>query len=1143
MGLRFYIGGSGAGKSHILYEDVIRWSQEEPGTNFLIIVPDQFTMQTQKDIVLKHPNKGIMNIDVLSFGRLSYRVFEEVGGNDKPVLDDTGKSLVLRKIAGELEGKLQVIGSNLKKIGYIHEVKSSISEFMQYGIGAGELAKLIDFSGQRGALQYKLQDLKVLYEGFLDYIKGGFITTEESLTILKNRLVKSNMITKSVIVFDGFTGFTPVQNSLIQELMILAKDVIVTAVIDGKENPYQLDGEQKLFHLSKKTIATLSKLAQEANITRGKDIILQGAPVTRYADNESLSHLEQCLFRFGKEPYEKEQKSVCICEAENPGEEVRIVCRKIHTMIRERGYRYQDIAVVTGDLSGYAHFIENEFGKYAIPCFLDQTRGIVLNPFIEYIRSGLAVVRQKFSYEAVFHFLRSGLVDLAEGQVDRMENYVLAMGIRGIKRWTTLWTRRSKAMGADFEEELELLNHDRECVFNQLQPLLELGKKRCVEQIVRQVYAFITKADLQQKLVHLESHFKEEGDLSRAKEYAQIYRLVMDLLNQIVELLGNEIMDLQEFTQILDAGFGEIQVGTIPLNADQVVVGDIERTRLKKIKVLFFIGINDGIIPKNGGSGGLLSDIDREFLKEAEFELAPTPRQQMYIQRLYLYMNMTKPTEQLLLSYSKVNGEGKSIRPAYLVGTIQKMYPNLKIEKGGVHSLTEKLVTAKSGIPYLVAMLRDYAENRETSESEFFTLYHWYDNSEEYRLLLHKLVHAAFYEYTDNPLGKIVANALYGKNLENSVSRLEKYASCAYAHFLQYGLALQERGEYSFENVDMGNVFHGVLEAFAGKLAQTPYTWFDFPKEVGEALVDESLESYTIEYGDTVLFSSARNEYMITRMRRILRRTVSTLQYQLKKGVFSPSQFEVSFSVMEDLDSVNIALSGDEKMRLRGRIDRVDTYEDEENIYVKVIDYKSGNKSFDLVALYYGLQLQLVVYLNAAMEMAEKQHKGKQIVPAAVLYYHVFDPMVEKGNGQISPEELNQKLLEELKTTGVINASTAVTSKLDTSMTTKSDIIPVEYKKDGSFTAASSVMEENDLRTISSYVNKKIKEIGSGILAGKTDVNPYEMGIQSSCSYCSYAGICGYDSKITGYSMRKLGSMKKEEAFEKIKAEVEGGGE
>ncbi|MDE6920487.1 MAG: PD-(D/E)XK nuclease family protein, partial [Lachnospiraceae bacterium] len=387
-------------------------------------------------------------------------------------------------------------------------------------------------------------------------------------------------------------------------------------------------------------------------------------------------------------------------------------------------------------------------------------------------------------------------------------------------------------------------------------------------------------------------YFTEQGDLVRAKEYAQIYRLVMELLEQICGLLGEEELEIREFADILDAGFAEIKVGTIPQNVDKVVIGDIERTRLCEIKALFFIGVNDGIIPKSGGTGGIISDIDREFLQESEYELAPTPRQQMYIQRLYLYLMMTKPTELLYLSYAKVDNEGKSIRPAYLVNTVTRLFPDIEIGQPQLRPMEEQIESPADTLAYLVTLLRRYAADEIGEQRRFFiTLYDTYVRNERYAPVLEQMKRAAFSYLSNadtNRLPRELAHLLYGQILKNSISRLEKFASCAYAHFLQYGLSLEERGKYSFESVDMGNVFHAVLENFSDKIAGEGYTWFDFPAEAGERIVGECLEDYAAAYGETILYSSKRNEYMITRMRRILNRTVQTLQYQLRKGAFTP---------------------------------------------------------------------------------------------------------------------------------------------------------------------------------------------------------------------------------------------------------------
>lgn len=1143
MSLRFYFGPSGSGKSHRIYEEIMQRAAQEPGRNFLIIVPDQFTMQTQKDLVMRSDRGGILNIDVLSFGRLSHRILEEVGTKEMPVLDDTGKSLVLQKIAADLKEQLPAMGSLLHKQGYIHEVKSAISEFMQYGISTQDMDKLIASAEKRGALAMKLRDLKTLYRGFQDYIRDHFITTEETLDVLRRSLVKSKILPDSVVIFDGFTGFTPIQNRLIQELMRVCEETIVTVTIGEEEDPYQMDGEQKLFHLSKKTVADLVKLAAEAEVTRGEDVFVKGGP-NRFTEAPALCYLEQNLFRYQYEPYTEKQCEIRMFEALSPREEVHQTALYIRKLIREEGLTYRDIAVVIGDLEGYASYVETEFGQLEIPCFIDRTRGIILNPMIEYIKSALQLYIKDFSYDTVFHFLRSGMADISREEIDELENYVIRTGARGYRTYSRMFTRKTGEMQQGSgqedteraEETMERLNRIRQ-QFADTVEILHMAPRAKAGEYVDHLYDFLEQNQVQQKLLNYQQQFEQEGDLAKAREYAQIYRLVMDLLDQIYELLGEEEISLQEFADILEAGFGEITVGTIPQNVDRIVVGDMERTRLKQVKVLFFLGVNDGNIPKNVSKGGIISDMDREFLIESGTEMAPSPRQQMYIQRLYLYLNMTKPSEQLYLSYAKVNSDGKGIRPSYLIDTVRKLFPQLAVEYPQNRSRLEQIEGRQEGARYLAEELREYADGtlREEERQDFYLMYRAYEADPEGR---DRLTAAAFRRYKESGLSRIVARALYGRQLENSVSRLETYAACACRHFLQYGLSLQEREEFGFEVSDMGNVYHAVLENFAGKLAESGRTWWDFDENFATQAIKEAVEGYAATYGETVLYSSARNEYAITRMSRILTRTVLTLQQHLKQGSFQPDDYELSFRFAEDLDSIHVDLSEEEKMHLQGRIDRIDVSEDAEHVYVKVIDYKSGNKKFDLAALYYGLQLQLVVYMSAAMELESRKHPDKEIVPAALLYYHIDDPTIETPV-ELTQEQINEEILTKLRMNGVVNSDPAVVERLDRFLQDKSKVIPVEKKKDGSFSARSGILSREELHVVSAYVDTKIRQIGREILDGKIAANPYEKGNEEACTYCAYKKVCGFDGSIPGYEKRQLEDLDKQTLMQRMQETTE----
>lgn len=475
------------------------------------------------------------------------------------------------------------------------------------------------------------------------------------------------------------------------------------------------------------------------------------------------------------------------------------------------------------------------------------------------------------------------------------------------------------------------------------------------------------------------------------------------------------------------------------------------------------------------------------------------------------------------------------MRPAYLVDSLRRLFPALQVEYPQNRPVLDMVLTPGEGVDYLAGSLRMYAEG-SCAETQAATLYEAYGQEETLRVLRTRLLDAAFGRQQEGGLPGEVARALYGTFLENSVSRLETFAACAYHHFLQYGLSLKEREEFGFEGVDLGNAFHAVLEQFSKELETADCTWFDFSREYAAEGVHRALEQYAAGEGLAVLYSSARNEYMIRRMERILVRTVLTLQEQLKRGEFRPRDYEVSFRYADQLDSIQVTLSEEEKMRLRGRIDRIDVAEDDEHVYVKVIDYKSGDKQFDLAALYYGLQLQLVVYMNAAMELERKKHPDKEVVPAALLYYHVEDPMVEAA-GELSEEELNHRILEQLRSRGVVNDNSTVVDLLDRSMGSRSEIIPVERKKDGSFSARSSVLSTEELQLVSGYVSRKVRQIGQEILAGHVERNPYEKGSADACMYCPYRKVCGFDPAVPGSQKRVLSSMSKEEALERMRAE------
>ena len=1150
MSLQFILGNSGAGKTEYLYQHVIRESMANRQLNYLVLVPEQFTMQTQRDLCLLHPRGGIMNIDVLSFGRLAYRIFEEIGGQQKQVLDDEGKNLILRKLAVDMEDELRVLGGNLKKQGYISEVKSVISEFTQYGVDIVVLDELIESLEPDSFLYYKLQDIRKIYAGFESYLADHYITKEEILGALREVAHQSALLKESVIVLDGFTGFTPIQNRLLGELMKLCKGMLITVVIDEKEDVYRYPNPYQLFALPKQMITSLSEIAKEQRVEIGEMIKLFPKQLPRFVqvrgeDNELISSkvenksissmgenssfltngenksgletventeslnggmqkglyteyqeelgfLEANIFRNTKNRYPRELSGISLHAAGTPREEAEFIAGQIRKLVRG-GMRYRDIAVISGSMSGYTMHLEKAFESYEIPYFMDHKKSILLNAYVDYLRSLLGMVSDGYSYISVFRWLRTGFSGFTPNQVDILDNYVRAVGIRGFKNWQKEWdktTRQGK------EEDLPVLNQLRSEFVEKLASINRVLTKsrKTVKEITVAVYEFLVQEELQQQLACREERFQSKNMFALAKEYAQVYGIVLDLFDKFVELLGTTKIALKEYCEMLDAGLEEAKIGVIPPGPDQVMVGDVTRTRIKNVKALFFVGANDCFLPGQLGSDGLLSGRDRERFNQKQITLSPSAKEQTYIQQFYLYMNLTKPSKRLYVSFSKVSTDGKSLRPAYLVAELRKLFPKLTIwneeqELFGNREFTEKQVKCQ--------LARGLTNRQYGLSGEWKELYRWAKEKGQ----IGSLLAAAFFEKKAEKIGEHQANKLYSAVERVSVSRLEQFSTCAYAHFLSYGLRLREREEYTFKALDLGNVAHKALELFSHRLTKQGLQWRDLTEEYKVKLVEESVAQSIHQYDHTVLSSTARNAYMVHRIHRLIARSVWALSAQMADSDFTPIAYEWDFR--------------------QGVIDRVDTCVSDDQIYVTVTDYKTGMKKLDLVSFYHGLQLQLPVYLRAAMRAIEVEHPDKEVIPAGMFYYQIKDPLIQIEETK-REEDITPSLLKELKLDGMIHKDEQVIERLERGLSGTSLLFPMGKKKDGELTANTRGLTKEEFQLLLDYTEKKEEQIKKEMYAGGVDPRPYRLGDQTGCEYCDYKAICGFDLRLAGYEYRKL---------------------
>lgn len=1125
MSVRFVCGPSGSGKSAYIQQKIINESVNDPERKYLLIVPDQFTMQMQKRMVELHPDHAFSNIEILSFSRLSHRILEETGG-ETPVLDDTGKSLIIRHISEDVKPQLGVMSGRLDRTGFIHEVKSAISEFMQYGISPDALHDLTERISDRPSLMHKLHDLEVIYRAFMTYKADNYVTAEETLDIVTRNLHRSALVRGAVLAFDGFTGFTPIQERVIRELMVLAHTVLFAFTTEDGADPYREVAAEDMFRLSWRSVDRLSRLADEAGAACEEPVLLslcgKGNTSVNITSGKpaDLAHLERHLFRYPTEQYRDEPGHIRIYRASGISEEITDTFQRITALVSERGYRYRDIAIVVGDMSAYADGISRTASSLGIPVYMDYSRPVLMSPFIEALLSAYDVLKSDYSCESIIRHMRTGFGPLTPDETDELENFLLRSGIRGRHMFERTWTGgaavtegESEAAAALRVEMSERINAIREKVRDHFGGLH--NTESTIRSYAEKLYGFMASAGMYERLMTMASEFRSSGDHARAMQYEQVFERVCGLLDQIVTLTGDEEADADEFLHILEAGLGEIRLGIIPGESDQVMVGDFIRTRLESVRVLFLLGANDENIPGRVSTGGIISDPDRDYLSGFDgIELAPSPREQIFTQRLYLYMNMAKPSDGLIVSYSACDETGSPIQPSYLIHMLCKLFPDVPHRSSAASHAVGK-VTAPAD-RYAVAricadMLRDYAGGRlEGDERMRLAGLCRIMGSHGDGRILDDILAMSCAHYTHTPLAESLASGIYGSVMQTSVSRLERFAACAYAHFLSYGLRLRARSEYSFENNDMGDVYHKAMEEFSNRITEEGADWSGLDSDEADAWVDEIMDRLITTYGDTILISNNRNIAMSDRLKRIVRRSVDTIRYQVGAGDFIPKFFERGFNESRSY----VGEDGTEHAyRLTGKIDRMDICESDAGKYLRIVDYKSGNKDFDIAALYHGLMMQLAVYMDAALKITGDTQ------PAGMLYYHMSDPVIS-ADADISDEEAADLVRGELRMRGVVNSDPDIARLMDRTLEagTGSKVIPLAYKKDNTPQAYSKAYTTDELKLMLEYTEKKMDELSSRIMGGCIEVHPaYMKRSDPPCKWCDYASVCHVSSGIPGF--------------------------
>ncbi|MFJ8234611.1 helicase-exonuclease AddAB subunit AddB [Ureibacillus sp. NPDC094379] len=1140
MSLRIISGRAGSGKTSLIHREIVEELKTKPfGPPIYLIVPDQMSYQAEYVLTNRYDIKGMIRAQVLTFKRLAWYILQETGGITKDKIDKIGYRMLIRRLLEENKDQFTLFKQAADKRGFTEEIEQLIKEFSQYNIDSIALKEAITKLEEKSAphtLISKSKDLHIILSEIEEQLGDRYVDGDGLFPVLVEQLPNSEKLKEAHIYIDGFTAFTVREFDIVRQLMAIAKRVTVVLPFEDENDK---DDEQALFH---RASVMYDKLMQEAHNLQVEIEDREHMFGTYRFRNYDLLQVES-KFHVTVPQTRKAEGFVQIMEGANRRAEIHGIAREICRLVLEEDVRYRDIGIMYRQADVYDPLITTIFPQYDIPLFTNEKKPMLHHPLIEFSRSILEVITSNWQYEPVFRSVKtdlffpvgSSLQEMRE-KADRLENFVIAQGIYGY-RWfeDSRWFYK-KYRGLEFstkhqtDDELamqKIINEMKEMVKQPLEKLQNaLKKAETGKDIALALYQCIDDLKVYDKLIALKDVELAERELDGASEHDQAWNQWVNVLDQFVIMFGDQKMTVEEAAKILDEGYDTLQFSNIPPSVDEVTVSTVEYARFDNMKVVFVIGVNDGVYPKRMDYEGLITDIERGWFAGIDTELSPTSKHRLLQEAFLIYRAFSSPTDRLYVTFASSDEESKALLPSLYINRLHQLF-----EVDGVKTLPHKRVLIdpaeelehdnvfsylqhpRTSLAFLMMQLRQAHYSNEL-DPEWVALKSFYERDEKWKPVMQSVMRPLEKKNVAEKLAEEITEELYGTELTSSVSRIEKFFRCPFSHFTTYGLHLEERAQYRLENFAMGDLFHEALKWITLETKRQGIQWNRLSPRECAFLARQAVEQIVPVFSHQILLSSARYRYIQRKLIRIVERTLIALTQHAKVSHFKPLAIEASFGPGKDeqLPPLEIDLQGGRKMKLRGRIDRIDSAQIGDQSYLRVIDYKSSSRDLDLNELYYGLSLQLLTYLDVAVENAN-YWLGKDAEPAGVLYVHVHNPIL-KIEQELNEMDLDLERMKKYKMKGLLmedsDALIAMDEELEQGGSSK--IIPVYLKKDGSTSESKSrVVPRVAMSQLKDFVRQKHQEAGNAILSGDTAIHPYRLKGRTACDYCSFKSVCQFD--------------------------------
>ncbi len=1070
--MKIIYGRSGSGKSEYIYNKIKKEKNNKIKT--YIITPEQFSFTAEKKLLDTLEEGATTNVEVLSFERMAYRVIKETVGENTKNLIKSSKAIIISSLLEEYQKNFNFLSKNMENVDMI---LTQITEFKKHNITVEMLEKQIKETKDT-YLKLKLTDMYLIYSKYQEKIQEEYIDENDLLLYLAENIEKSHLFDNSIFYIDEFAGFTKQEYTVLESILKIAKDVYITVCTDDLrviKSP-----EVDIFYDNKQTIQSLKQIGEiDEEIFLDKQYRFK---------NDELKHLEKNIFAIPYTIYEKNVENISLTMAKNQYEEIENVARKIYNLVRDNNYRYRDIGIITKNLEEYSSLCKAIFSEYDIPVFIDEEKDITQDIFIKYVLSILDIFAKNWSYEAVFNYLKTGIVKI--DKIYELENYCLKWNIKGKKWYEKPW---------DFDEDKSFIEIQK----NIITPLLELKNNlngvKTAEKISKELYNFILKNT-------------NEDEIE-----SESYNAVIDVLDEIADIFKDEKMNFETYIKLLKTGISYKEIGQIPQTQDKVTVGDVNRSKTHKIKAIFIIGVNDGTFPSVPSSEGFFNDKDREFLKNEGLELAKGTLEKMYEENFNIYKAFSTAEEKVYISYPAADIEDKPLRRSTMISKLKKIFPKLKEE---VYNFSTNEIYNKN------VTFSNLLANINNIQGKWHEIYSWYKNNPKWLNKLNNALDGLDYTNVPEKINKENVKRLYGDTLHTTVSRLESYRSCSFAYYLKYGLKLSDKEKMDIKPIDTGSFMHEVIDRFFKKVDNIK----TISEEEMKKALDEIIEDELSLPKNYIFTATAKFRTLVIRLKKVIYLSMKYIIQSLKYSEFDVLQTELEFG-NNSYPPIEMTLDNGKKISITGKIDRIDIAKTPNGKYIRIIDYKSSSKDIELNKVIAGLQLQLLTYVDAIVQK-------ENVEPAGALYFTLLEPKLAGASKSMTKEEIEEIIKKNYKMNGLVLADVNVIKMMDTTLESgKSDIIPVSLNDSGEINYKNSkTVTREEFENLQKYTIKIIKQISKEIFDGEINLKPYYMvnGKKTPCSYCEYKSICQFNPRMKGNNYFYVGNKPRREILDEL---------